>query len=227
MNGLALEDVVVGYDGNAEPVLGISHLHFPPGINIVTGGNGTGKSTLLRALTSWYPGISCTGRLELDGLPLRRRRIGLVTQRPADSLVGSLSFISNLLLATSTGWEFLSPALAQTRARKERLLAVLEDLGVASMTTSLLDKSAAELSGGQQQLLAIGMRLLREPRLLLLDECTANLDNENTSLVMAAIARIAESGCVVLFATHDANLSKSLPTNNFEVRNATVINSSH
>jgi len=166
-------------------------------LRFVLGASGSGKSTLLLCAGGLLSPDE--GRVRLGGEDLyamssdersafRARNIGFVFQQ--FHLVPYLSVIDNVL----------APALAGTdgdlRPRAEELV---ERFGLGQRR----DHPPSELSVGERQRCALARALLREPRLLLADEPTGNLDEANAALVMECLREFAQAGGAVLIVTHD------------------------
>jgi putative ABC transport system ATP-binding protein len=166
----------------------------------IMGPSGSGKSTLLHLLgaleTPTSGEISLAGE-RYDGLGdagltrLRRERIGFVFQ------------FFNLLPALSAEENVLLPALIAGRrddAVRERARALLERVGLSKRTEHL----PSELSGGEQQRVSIARALLTEPRLVLADEPTGNLDSRSSAGVLDLMSDLNRSeGQTVVIVTHD------------------------
>ncbi|WP_294928408.1 ABC transporter ATP-binding protein [uncultured Paracoccus sp.] len=160
----------------------------------LVGPNGTGKSTLLNAIAGLQP---CRGRVRWKGAPVVLERIGYMPQNAR--VAANLTVIETVLLGRyeGLGWKVDTTAL-------DRALGVLEELGIAHLHV----RSMATLSGGQQQLVLLAQRLLREPDLLLLDEATSALDIRHQMQVFQRLrAYVERSGALVVVAVHDLNLA--------------------
>ena len=169
----------------------------------ILGPSGSGKSTLMNILgcldrpTSGRYVLDGTSVAELDddGLaPVRSRMIGFVFQS------------YNLLPRTSALENVATPLLYQGVGRRERLArarAALERLGLGERA----DHEPQELSGGQQQRVAIARALVTEPRLLLADEPTGNLDTASGAEVMDVLHELHASGRTIVLITHDADVA--------------------
>lgn len=202
MTALRLEGVGVTYPGAAEPTLREVDLSVPEGeLCLVVGPTGSGKSTLLRAacgLVPHFTGGTLTGRVLVDGRDTREHLprdladvIGVVGQDPAAGFV------------TGTVEDELAYAMEQlavpTATMRTRVEEVLDLLGLAG----LRDRPLADLSGGEQQRVAIGSVLTAGPRLLLLDEPTSALDPAAAEEVLAALTRLVHDlGLTVVIAEH-------------------------
>jgi putative ABC transport system ATP-binding protein len=169
----------------------------------ILGPSGSGKSTLMNILgcldrpTSGRYVLDGTSVAELDddGLAaVRSRMIGFVFQS------------YNLLPRTSALENVATPLLYQGVGRRERLArarAALERLGLGERA----DHEPQELSGGQQQRVAIARALVTEPRLLLADEPTGNLDTASGAEVMDVLHELHASGRTIVLITHDADVA--------------------
>ena len=195
-----LADVSVGY-GEA-PVLQDMTLEIARGEFVcVEGPSGVGKTTLLNllygSLRPWC------GQAQVDGVDLCklrnrhvarfRRQLGCVFQ--SYELLPHLTALENVLLP-------LQLAHLNLGQPNERALDALEVVGLSDKAASL----PRELSGGQQQRVAIARGIAHEPRILLADEPTGNLDTESTDDVMRAFEAYHEQGGTVVLATHDERL---------------------
>lgn len=165
---------------------------------VLTGVNGAGKSTLLRTLAGLERCDACT--VDFDGrrLPLHpypaqlRRAIVFVHQHP---IMFSTSVFDNIaygLLARGDSRRKVAPVVEEA----------MEWAGVAH----LRDTDPARLSGGEKQRVALARARVLQPRLLLLDEPTANLDGPAREQVMALIPTLLDAGSSVVMACHDRDL---------------------
>ena len=166
------------------------------------GPSGSGKSTLLLAISLIQP--PTTGRIRIGGQWLydngptgvdvrafRRQRIGFIFQQ--HNLIPFLTALENVALILDLNG-------VPGREARRRAMALLDYLEIAHRAKSL----PAQLSGGEQQRVAIGRALANEPPLILADEPTAALDTGRGSKVMAMLRRIArERGSAVITVTHD------------------------
>lgn len=172
------------------------------------GKTGSGKSSLLKVL---YGDVKLTqGEGEVAGFNLRtiknkeipylRRKLGIVFQD--FQLLGDRSVKDNLLFVLkATGWE-------DKTKMTERISEVLEKVGLTTKGFKL----PHELSGGEQQRLAIARALLNDPDLILADEPSGNLDPETSNEIMNLFFEIAKTGRAVLMATHNYSLIQRYPS---------------
>lgn len=169
----------------------------------LTGRSGSGKSTLLYILSTLD--VSTSGTVEIDGIDVqllkqsqvhrfRNEQMGFVFQ--FHYLLPELTAIENVLM----------PALkaGQWRERRGDALALLREFGVADKA----DRFPRQLSGGEQQRVAIARSLVMRPRYLFADEPTGNLDSVNGDIVMSLLRRMnQERGTTVIYVTHDAGFA--------------------
>ena len=197
---LTVEHLTYRYSRRSAPVLRGVDLTLESGeIGILLGCNGSGKTTLFKNLL----GI-CTpdsGSVRFDGQELtalsRRRRAQYIAYVPQDIRFGELTVFDSVLLGRLS--RFGLQAGPADRAAAAR---VLEDMGLAPLAA----RSVAELSGGERQKVAIARALAQEPRLLVLDEPTGNLDVSNEHLLMREAKKAAqERHIAVLSSLHDLN----------------------
>lgn len=192
--------------------LNVFVLSISSGINYLIGKNGSGKSSFLHALSSMYPNIGYSGGMTVDSSNSSSNGFGLISQNPEDSIFPDLTFLENLVYSSLRGFDYLSLGKLVTKKRISEVKSYLNNIiGDDDDIFCLFDRSASQLSGGEKQLLAILMRCYRGSNILLLDEVTANLDKDNTIMVMKLIDNIAENGKIVIFATHQLYLTEEYP----------------
>lgn len=177
----------------------------------LVGKSGTGKSTLIKMITKEY--VPDSGKIIVGGINLEdvkkrqiphyRRRLGVVFQD--FKLLPSRTVYENVSFA-------LEVAGVSGREIKKSVPVVLELVG-------LLDKAKKfprHLSGGEQQRVAIARSVARQPKILIADEPTGNLDKLTRSEIIDLLTRINQAGTTVLVTTHDEaivnNLSKRVVT---------------
>lgn len=169
------------------------------------GASGSGKSTLLgilsghdrptggRARVAGVDLLSMTTRERID---YQRHTVGFVWQQTSRNLMPFLTAAQNVALPM---------VISGRKQRDERVRHLLALLGVADCA----DRTPRELSGGQQQRIAIATALANEPRVLLADEPTGELDEANSVAVLEAMRQAAEElGTTVLVVTHDPTVSE-------------------
>lgn len=172
----------------------------------LVGASGSGKSTLLSILSGLD--LPTAGRARVAGhdllamgrrerLAYRRRTVGFVWQQTARNLLPYLTALENVALP-------MRYARVPRRARRERAAELLGVLGIAHCR----DRRPGELSGGEQQRVAVAVATANSPRVLLADEPTGELDTAGGEEVFAALRRANEDlGATVLVVTHDPLVS--------------------
>jgi cell division transport system ATP-binding protein len=171
------------------------------------GKTGSGKSSLMKTLYGDLSLQKGTGKivdfdltnLKEKEIPFLRRKIGIVFQD--FKLLNDRNIEENLLFVLkATGWD-----------NKESMKAKIQEvLGKVGMHTKGF-KMPFEISGGEQQRIAIARALLNDPELILADEPTGNLDPRTSIEVMGVLEEIHKSGKTVLMATHDYALILKYP----------------
>lgn len=193
------------YRTGSNPFLALSEVSFSlkeGEIVGLSGASGSGKSTLLNILGGLDRPTS--GTVTVDGQALhelgddaltlyRRETVGFVFQ--ASYLVPALTVYENVMLP-------LLP-VALTEAEKEaRVNAALAQVNIAHRATHL----PGELSGGEQQRAAVARAIVNEPRLILADEPTGELDAENAARIVELLSGFAGEKRTVVIASHDADV---------------------
>ena len=169
----------------------------------IIGPSGSGKSTLMNILGCLDRPTS--GRYVLDGTPVEELDDdGLAVVR--SRLIGFVFQSYNLLPRTTALENVATPLLYQGVPKKIRLAratAALERMGLGDR----LDHEPNELSGGQQQRVAIARALVTEPRLILADEPTGNLDSHTGEEVLGLFHELNDAGATIVLITHDADVA--------------------
>ena len=164
----------------------------------LVGHSGTGKSSLLKLL--YREAIPDSGEVMVDGIRVDKLRRGKVAALRRNIGVVFQDF---KLLADKTVWENIAFALLVTGARTKDVMRqvprVLDLVGLSHKSRMF----PSELSGGEQQRTAIARALANNPKILLCDEPTGNLDPSNTTEIMELLLRINLKGTTVLVATHN------------------------
>ena len=179
--------------GRIPALAGVS-LHVQAGeLVALVGANGAGKTTLLRAISGIQP--ICGGSIRFDGQdlarlnPRQRLRLGIVQVPEGRQVFGPLSVEDNLRLG------------ALARGSQDALGGVLEMFPALAKKRHEL---AGNLSGGQQQMLAIGRALMASPRLLLLDEPSMGLAPQLVADIFTRIAALRQLGTTLLLVDQNA-----------------------
>ncbi|HYF57802.1 MAG TPA: ATP-binding cassette domain-containing protein [Burkholderiaceae bacterium] len=206
---LSIESLVHRRDGRT--VLEVPRFELPAGARaVLVGPSGSGKTTLLSLAAGLLP--TQAGRVSVAGTELaalaargaraldrfRATRVGLVPQQPM--LFGMLDALDNLLVARHLAGLPPDPGAARE---------LLGRLGLAQ----LAHRRPRELSRGQQQRVALARALVNRPALILADEPTANLDDDQAAAAIELLAGQARAlGAALLVATHDARVRARFET---------------
>ena len=198
---ISFSGVVKRYPGGQEALQGVSFTIEAGEFAFVAGHSGAGKSTLLKLI----PAIERpsggavlvngqnVGSLKRGALPYLRRNLGLVFQD--QKLLYDRSVYDNVMLPLAFGE-------LGTREAARRARAALEKVGLLAREKA----NPIQLSGGEQQRLAIARAVVNRPAVLIADEPTANLDAESAAAVLDIFAAFNQVGVTVLVATHDEAL---------------------
>ena len=171
----------------------------------VVGKSGSGKSTLINMITGIDSPTS--GEVFVASAPVhaldqeqlavwRGKNVGVVFQ--FFQLLPTLTVAENIVLPM----DFCG--VYPPRTRRERAIALLEKVGIAEQA----DKLPSSLSGGQQQRAAIARALANDPRLLVADEPTGNLDSHTAATVMQLFADLVTEGKTVMMVTHERDMRR-------------------
>jgi len=168
------------------------------------GTSGSGKSTLLNLIAGLDHPTS--GSLRIDGIDIagmsaedlsrhRRQNVGIIFQ--SFNLISTMTALDNVTLS-------MMFAGVESGSREKRAAELLESMGLAGR----LRHRPSQLSGGEQQRVAISRALANRPRLLLADEPTGNLDSRTSHEIMEVLKGLNErEGKSIILVTHDANLA--------------------
>ncbi|MDG6904794.1 MAG: ABC transporter ATP-binding protein [Nitrososphaerota archaeon] len=206
---LEADDLTKTYGGGREALTyalrGVSFQVFESEFVAIIGPSGSGKSTLLNLIGALDRPTS--GKVLIDGTDIsklsntelariRNRKIGFVFQ--SFNLINRISARENVEL----------PLMAYGAPSKERIsraMSLLGRLGIAEKA----QRKPTELSGGEQQRVAVARALAPDPRLILADEPTGNLDTKNTELMMDLFVELNEKeGKTIVLITHNIDVAK-------------------
>jgi len=202
---LVLHDVTKQYP-NGKLALRDVDLVIPEGDFVfLVGPSGAGKSTLIKLLIR--DEIATRGDVVLDGqdlsrisrrqVPKMRRKIGIIFQ-------------DFKLLPTKTVWENVAFALEVTGTPRRQIRPAVDRVLAIVGLTAQAKQTPAQLSGGEQQRTAIARALVHDPRIIIADEPTGNLDPLISWEILQLLLRINELGVTILMATHNAEVVTAL-----------------
>lgn len=207
------------YQDNQTLVLSDVNMEMPIGEFVyLIGQTGSGKSSLMKTLYADLPLVSGSGMVAGFHLPIKqaevpklRRRLGIVFQD--FQLLNDRTVFENLnFVLKATGW-------ADKQKRRNRISEVLMQVGV-EFTSS---KYPHQISGGEQQRVAIARSLLNDPLLIIADEPTGNLDPDTGKDILELFRRINKGGTAVLFATHNFQLLEIYPARTWSCRKGQLV----
>lgn len=167
-------------------------------VHAFVGQNGAGKSTLVKVLTGVYAATS--GDILVDGRPARianpvdAEAAGIVIVHQDQQLVGQFDVTRNIFL----GREVVRGGLLDFRHMRAATEALLARVGATFRATTL----ARDLSVAQRELVAIAAALLRDPRVLILDEPTASLSNAEAEMIFGIVRRLRAAGVAIIYISH-------------------------
>lgn len=204
---IELVGVSYTYPDTEEPVLaGLDLSVGAGGVYGVVGASGAGKTTLAKTISGFIPhaeGGDLEGSVTVAGIAVADAtlldvvsKVGLVTQNPFNQITGARFSVEEEI---AFGLENLGVSRPDMI---ERVDAILERFGLQELRT----RSPYELSGGQQQLVAIASIMVMEPTILVMDEPTSQLDPGGTRLVFEVIDRVAAAGTTVVLFEHKLEL---------------------
>jgi cell division transport system ATP-binding protein len=202
---VVLHDVTKRYPNGKEALRDVD-LVIPEGDFVfLVGPSGAGKSTIIRLLIR--DELATRGVVVVDGndlarikrrqVPRVRRKIGIVFQ-------------DFKLLPTKTVWENVAFALEVTGTPRGRIRPAVDRVLALVGLTAQAAQLPAQLSGGEQQRTAIARALVHDPRIIIADEPTGNLDPVISWEIIQLLLRINELGVTILMATHNAEVVTAL-----------------
>ena len=203
---ILLDSVTKTYNGDAKPALDNVSLHIEPNEFVfLVGKSGAGKSTLIKMITKEElpnSGKIIIGGIDLDyvkkrHIPDYRRRLGVVFQD--FKLLPRRTVYENVAFA-------LEIAGASNKEIRKTVPKVLELVDLLDQAKKFPD----QLSGGQRQRVSIARSVARQPKILIADEPTANLDKLTSDEIFRLLKKINDFGTTILVTTHNENIVNSL-----------------
>ena len=210
---LCIEQLRSGY-GRIEALHGVSLEVRAGEIVALLGANGAGKTTLLRTISGVQP--TTAGEIRFEGVRIERmpahRRVGLgIAQVPEGrQLFTPLSVEDNLRLG------------AWTRSSVDLTAELARIFAMFPMLDALRHTAAGALSGGQQQMLAIGRALMAKPRLILLDEPSMGLAPILVDQILTVVADLKKSGMTVLLVEQNANAALAIADRGYVIETGRI-----
>ena len=188
--------------GDSAVIYGLDMAIFPGDFVYIVGKVGSGKTSIIRTMTAENrltkgEGTVCgfnLRTLRTKDIPMLRRKLGVVFQD--FQLLMDRSVEANLeFVLRATGWK-------DRNAIDARISEVLEDVGMSTKA----HKMPHQLSGGEQQRIAIARSLLNSPQVILADEPTGNLDGETADGILKLLRKLNEDGTAIVMVTHNRSI---------------------
>ena len=208
-NALMLQNVVKEYPGPppVRALAGVS-LNVQQGELLgIVGASGSGKSTLLHVMGTlarptsgsiFIDGLDTAGMSENELAGIRSKKIGFIFQE--------FLLLPGVSAAENVANGLLYSGIQKTE-RIERSLIALQKVGLSHRS----NHHPNEMSGGEQQRVAVARALVNEPTFILADEPTGNLDSRSTEALMKLFVELNQSGTTIVLITHDLEVAHSLP----------------
>lgn len=205
MGIIEMKDVSKKYGNGTTALRGVSVNVEPGEFAYIVGPSGAGKSTFIKLLYreekldkgSLKVGAFNLGKIKKKDVPMLRRSVGVVFQDY--KLLPKKTVFENIAYAMEVIGE-------KPRNIKKRVMEVLDLVGLKHKIRSFPN----ELSGGEQQRIAIARAIVNNPKVLIADEPTGNLDPENSWEIMNLLERINLQGTTILMATHNSQIVNTL-----------------
>ena len=215
---IRLDHVSKSYEAG-KPALEDVTIHIDPGEFVfVVGDSGSGKSTLIRLLLKELEPTK--GKIYINGqdlkkvthkkVPMYRRNVGVVFQN--FRLLPDRNVYENVAFA-------MKVVECSNREIKKKVPTILSLVGLAAKYRS----KPSQLSGGEQQRVAIARALVNEPKIILADEPTGNLDNDNTWEIMRLLDEINQRGTTVVVVTHNMEIVKAMNKRVITIKKGVVV----
>ena len=216
---ISYEGVVISHDGN-EIIKDVTFSVYPQDFIFLTGHVGSGKSSILRTI---YKDIDISAgkgfvlgydlsTIRRKQIPELRKQLGIIFQDC--KLLGNLTIIENLaFILRATG----------AKQKNEINEKIDETLKLVELEDKS-DKYPNELSGGEQQRAAIARAIINNPKVILADEPTGNLDKNAAINITRLLGKISESGAAVIMSTHNLDLVKTFTGKVFQCKEGTFHN---
>jgi len=221
-SGIFLKNINFSYknDFTEIPVFTNLNCHFQKGINIIAGDNGSGKTSLLKIIQGTISPDS--GVVEVNSEFKYPKSIFYINQNPYDSMNKEMTVFENLSISLAKN------DLMITRFKKLKILlnTRLKEFNLPLISQSESDmfyQLAGNLSGGQAQRVLLFMSVLNNPDIILADEPSSGMDNDNFKNLLGVMQSFSAFGKLIIIVTHDERLKKQ-QANHYLLSNGILIN---
>ena len=168
---------------------------------VLTGKSGSGKTTLLNILGLLENPDQ--GSIQIDNKEsFNRKEKTMFYRNEAGYLFQNFALIENETVINNLKIALEYQKISKQQ-EKEKINTVLEDIGLSSYA----NKKIYQLSGGEQQRVALARIMLKKPKYIYADEPTGNLDMENRNIVLQHLQKLKDKGCTVIMVTHDEQIA--------------------
>jgi len=218
---IVLKNICISHTKNNNILNGVNLVVNSGELVYFTGRVGSGKTSILRLLYADIEmndgeAIVCgfdLSKIKTKHIPKLRKRIGIIFQDfqllPDRNVFNNLKFVLN-----ATGW------------KSNQIDARINDVLIEVDMLDKIHSNPKELSGGEQQRIAIARALLNNPELIIADEPTGNLDPTSSTIIFELLHKFAKSGKAVVIATHNYSLIKKYPATIMHFQEGCVFNKS-
>ena len=214
---LSVENLTFRYKMRGRPVLDGVNLELKQGeIGILLGRNGSGKTTLFKNILGIHSPVGGSIRFEGEDLLRmpRRERARRIAYVPQDIRFGALTVFDSILMGRVSYF-----GLKASPADYEAVEKIMADMGLEAFA----HRNVEELSGGERQKIAIARAMAQEPKLMVFDEPTGNLDIANEQCIITEAKKLArEKNISILSSLHDLNRALDFGDKFFFLKNGVM-----
>lgn len=202
---IQMENINKSYDGKNFVLNGLNFKAQPGEFVVIKGKSGAGKSTLLNILG--LLDVFDSGVYNLNGINIERKSRGSHAQLRAKH-IGFVFQSYHLIDSISVEDNILLPYLYVDNPIDSNVINTMNNILGEFNLADLKKKKVSLLSGGEKQRVAIARAIIKKPPLIIADEPTGNLDEENSCIVVNYLKKLSQQDTTVILVTHDMNLLK-------------------